>query len=44
MKAKGETEIKINTRGVNIEKSRMIDEFSMDEQEDDYLKEAIQTK
>ena len=25
MKAKGETEIKINTRGMNVEKSRMIE-------------------
>ena len=44
MKQKGETEIKVNTRGMKAEKLQMIDEFNIDELEFDFLKQAIQTK
>ena len=44
MKGKGESEIKIDTRGGEVKKLLVNDEFSMDELENDDLKLAIQTK
>ena len=44
MKGKGKTEIKIDTRGGEVKKLIVHDEFNIDEQEDDDLKLAIQTK
>ena len=44
IKGKGQTEIKIDTRGGEVKKLIVHDEFNIDEQEDDDLKLAIQTK
>ena len=43
-KGKGKTEIEIDTRGGEVKKLIVHDEFNIDEQENDDLKLAIQTK
>ena len=44
MKGKGKTKIKIDTRGGDVKKHIVHDEFNIDEQENDDLKLASQTK